>query len=649
MTAWLVAILGLGSAVIYPLSIHYCGPLAAIALSPLALAACLARTSRQTALLGFLSGWLGCLLLQHTLWVVSFPGTILLSAYQGLTWIAVVLGTRGLWLRWHLPQTLAWPVVWVAGEFIRTLGPLGTNFGVLTVPATTQLWMLQIADLGGLHLVSLPIAMTQGFVADLFLAGRKSSAGGRMERLRLPVTLLAGTWLASAAYGHWRLGEVESRQSEGPRIALVTPDVVATSIEGAFDGPRLLRELQRMSEAAVREGDKPALVVWPEAIVSGLVPNKALVQASYDPRMDGSFGWSASASPEEEPAEHWLRSRKKVAEAEQEFVRWVDRLGVPVLVGAAAWKPAPPGDERAFLRYNAALRFDPGKGQADVFQGKVRRYPFGEYSPWAGIWLEPILDSIVGPPRRHYEAAVDRFVFPLDGTPGGVRTIVIFCNEIKFERIPGRLISPEDGAKPFQFIIHMANEGLFRRNGMNTIFAYCNVVRAIERRIPIVRCSNAGITGFVAPTGATYGEVVNHEGKARFVRGAPEAPLIEELVAFRRSAAFDPLDPDDLARVKRSQDEIEAVRRSAATPGWTVQTIRLYNETTVYQRIGHLVGPTFIAFLVLAIGAGLATRSRAKPGTSHDQVKACEQAPSSIEWNLPTAPATAHGRQIRSK
>ena len=59
---------------------------------------------------------------QHPLWVYNHGGIALLSAYQAGTMVLVAIALRGSWKRWRIPLVWLWPLVYVAGEYLRMLG-----------------------------------------------------------------------------------------------------------------------------------------------------------------------------------------------------------------------------------------------------------------------------------------------------------------------------------------------------------------------------------------------------------------------------------------------------------------------------------------------------------------------------------------------
>jgi len=158
--------------------------------------------------------------------------------------------------------------------------------------------MIQIADLGGIRLASLPLAMISGWVADVALSMQGQRGMNSVPRVvarfravfpsrrcRISTSVLVGTWALVAAYGHWRLGDVEAKLETGPLVAVIGSDVPSLGGFSGYDDELLLEKLKSYSEAAVNSPRKPQLVVWPEGIVSGMVPSRRFLSAQFDPRM----------------------------------------------------------------------------------------------------------------------------------------------------------------------------------------------------------------------------------------------------------------------------------------------------------------------------------------------------------------------------
>lgn len=615
MKLTLAVALCLGGAATYLVAYHLWWPLVFFALSPVAVAFRGVARDREAVFLALLAGWPAMFFVQYPLWVFRVSAVGVLAAYQALTWIPIALAVRGGWRRWRVPLTFSWPIAWTAAECLRLAGPLGTPFGALFAPCAEMTRMLQIGALGGMHLASVPIAMVQGWAADVLLACFSRRRAEREKRVRFTPAFGAATvavmvvWCGVLVYGTIQLHRIEGMMHPGPRIAVIQPDIPHLTDAVRDYDPVLLREkLQRLSEEAVAQGGPVDLVVWPEGIADFPLRNRGFLEAGYDPRMDRPFGLEGL-----EPVDavsQWMAMRESALMEEARFADWVRRLGVPVLVGMVAHEPAPPGHDEPFLRYNAAVRFDPEQGQVEPYQAKVRLYPAGESAPWRGSWLEAIL----GRPDNELTPGRERHVYRTE--PEGLAYVIRICSELKFPRMAGPLVDGSD----YDFLISPANEGMFRRNRAQVALRDCAVYRAIERRVGVVRASNSGVSGFVAPSGRSYGQVANARGRTRAGLGVPEAKRIEELVAFRRQHEAEFPDDEALrAELERRIAEVETVRAHAAVEGWSVEPVQLADIRTPYERLGDWLPPLlYVATAAMILAAwSLFSRNPARYGQSH--------------------------------
>ncbi len=270
---------------------------------------------------------------------------------------------------WHrttrLPLALLLPVTFVAGEFLRLLGPLGVPTGLLALSFHRQLWMIQIADLGGIYLVSFAIASVNGALADVILAGWK--------RARFSVAGVAAGWIAIACYGAYRLHESQQTMRPGPIIGVVQSDIPMTGgIERGFDSRLFLQEMLALSDQSAASRPPPQLIVWPEAMEAVPPLNREWLQAP------NGNATSLLASQEFERA---LRD-------------WTTRAGIPLLVGTEAIVPQRDNPKASEL-YNSAIRFDPGLGQNAQRQDKQRLFPIAESIPFRGTFIHALLERSV--------------------------------------------------------------------------------------------------------------------------------------------------------------------------------------------------------------------------------------------------------------
>ncbi len=596
------------SVLLYPLALHSVGPLVAIALTPALVTFTLLKRSRDLAILSLVTGMLSAFFVQHTLWVASFTGTVVLSVYQGMIWVPMAFAVRYSRRRWQIPSAVSWPFIWCAGEILRSLGPLGTLFGTLAVPETTSLWMLQIVDLGGASIAAFPLAALQGWFGDLYLAReqRSESNHGLVRRIcrsgmKISTAFLVLTWGFVGGYGHMRLAQVDRITETGPEIGVVATDVLALPDgEVAYDGSLLLEKLKGLSEALVEKAPEVELIVWPEGLLGTSVPNRAFFETAFESRMAGGIASRTGLAPTDAALKTRWDQMQEAAEArEAQFRSWIEGLGVSVLVGMDAWVPAPPDLAEPFLLKNSAVLFSPGAGQSERAQEKVRLYPLGEYLPLKNSFAEPLVRAALGEPKADYHPGTERHRYAFGEE--GAQYAVALCSELKFDHLRGLNSGEDTAGKPYEMLVNMANEGLFHRNGMPGIFAFCATLRAIENRVTVVRSSNSGVTGFWGPTGKSYGTVTNRVGRVQSGMGAAELPAVAEVMRFRKQYGAELLaDPSRREELSCLVADVERIRSEAAVEGYSSQQVCWVPGETVFNRYGDSVKLVLVGMLVLS-------------------------------------------------
>jgi len=555
-------------------------PLLLVALTPFALALCGAKKGLPAlAIVGVAS---------VLLW---FFGNLFFATFNSVAVLALAILHAGIIigcgasLRWwyrttHLPLALLLPITFVAGEFLRLLGPLGVPTGLLALSFHPQLWMIQIADLGGIYLVSFAIASVNGALGDVLLAGWK--------RARFSVAGVAAGWIAIARYGAFRLHQSQQTMQPGPVIGVVQSDIPMTGgIENGFDSHVFLQQMLALSDQSAASRPPPQLIVWPEAMAAVPPLNREWLRA-----------------PNPDPA---------LLVASQEFERalrdWTTRAGIPLLVGTEAIAPQRENPKAAEL-YNSAIRFEPGVGQNSQRQDKQRLFPLAETVPFRGTFIQTLLEQSVAshssvPLGAGFARGEQRHVFELPAATASnapLHYTISMCIELCYAESVGTFLQNGRGDKAADFFVNISNDGIFQRNRAQVWHAAMSSFRAVEARAGIARSSNTGISGFVKPTGEMYGEVVNARGESWTGLGAPELPRIAALVKFRGEHAAElATDPALAAHVTSEIAAIEELRRAAGVSGQSTQPVYVDSRHTLYSRIGDI----FSWALVLFTGAGL--------------------------------------------
>jgi apolipoprotein N-acyltransferase len=162
----------------------------------------------------------------------------------------------------------------------------------------------------------------------------------------------------------------------------------------------------------------------------------------------------------------------------------VDSIGVAVIAGAARVD----FDESPPALHNSAYLFGPDTGIVD-FYDKIYLVPFGERLPFEDVF----------PALRRLHFGQGDFShgkeFKVFSIPEGKFSPLI-CFESIFPRLVRRFV--HNGA---QFLVNITEDSWFGRTAGPYQHSGMAIFRAIEYRMPLVRCGNSGVSFFVFPNG----------------------------------------------------------------------------------------------------------------------------------------------------
>ena len=148
-------------------------------------------------------------------------------------------------------------------------------------------------------------------------------------------------------------------------------------------------------------------------------------------------------------------------------------------------------------------------------------------------------------------------------------------------------------------MVNIANEGSFRRNGVLLATEAMMAFRAVEGRMALARSANAGISGFVDPTGKKYGMVTNKQGSKWTGMGMPESGLIRDLMDWRITNEEKILESKKLQEeLQKRISKIKSIRSQAGVEGASTERLRITDRTTFYQRSGDWIGVSALTVLI---------------------------------------------------
>ncbi len=423
-----------------------------LALVPLGLAVAGRRLGEASAL----SFWAGLVFWIPSLWWihrVTIAGWIALSAYCALymippAWVFAELGRRSVPSRpgGSLGSALAIAATWVGWEVVR--GRLATGFpwNDLGVSQYRHWGWIQHAAWGGVPAVSVAVAFFNGLAW--------SWAWARMERVRPPTAraehlvggcLLLLAWLSGLA----QLATPVASDVE-LRVALVQPAVPQNEKWTPESYTRMYQDLQRLSLAALAL--QPSLLVWPE-----------------------------TALPE-----NVRESREPLA-----LVHSVTSHGVPLVFGAL---DAERDDDGNVRYYNAAILMKPELA-LEVYR-KQHLVLFGEYVPFRSVL--PVLGRLV-PMDFDLTPGHTPTVFRIQ-QPAEIPFSTMICFEDTMAPLARRFV--QQGAR---WLLVLTNDAWFDGTWGHRQHFVQSIFRAVECGVPLVRCANSGVTGWVDPKGRIGG------------------------------------------------------------------------------------------------------------------------------------------------
>ncbi len=348
--------------------------------------------------------------------------------------------------------------IWVLFEFVKRSWFLQFPFGILGYSQYAWTWYTQIADLGGVQLISWLIVFVN---ASAFLALEHAFAGerGRLRSAAPHLAAIAAAFFIPLLYGSIMLAVLRYDPEPVAKVAFAQT-LAPSQADWAKDEEKNLESL----EGSVGEfrGLGVNLVLLPELAV-----NRAL---SYE-----------VGAPEPGSA----RILNRVS-------RLAKETGVNLLFGSLESRSR----EGRVKNYNAVQMFSPDGNLADIYR-KTLLVPFGETNPFASF-LPSFSDYLVKTTgARMLDRGEAPHLFTFSGLNGRrLRFGVLICYESCFgDYARGYAGSGAD------FLV-AATDDLWSGSSIEMYqHAIMSLFRAIETRTPVLQISNGGFSCYIDERG----------------------------------------------------------------------------------------------------------------------------------------------------
>jgi apolipoprotein N-acyltransferase len=245
------------------------------------------------------------------------------------------------------------------------------------------------------------------------------------------------------SWGVWQLRA--RREPSGPPIALVQGNIPGEIKWAGTHQQQILDTFISLTDSAARDSH-PRLVVWPETAT-------------------GSY------------------LRRDPVQSVQ-VAQLAARVGAPVLSGFAHWMAGPDGRPRP---YNAAAIWAPD-GTLSPWYAKRHLVPFGERVPFQH-WFPFLGKWDLG--QAEWQPGTANVLLPGPGAPGDSLALLI-CFESIFPDL-----ARQDVRAGARVLVNITNDEWFGDGAALQQHAAMAPFRAVEHRVPLLRCANTGVTAVI--------------------------------------------------------------------------------------------------------------------------------------------------------
>lgn len=372
--------------------------------------------------------------------------------------------------------TVKLAALWVTMEIVIGRFLSGFPWDFLGVSQYKMTPLLQICSFTGVYGVSFLIIWfsTSLMVSGLALVQSPENRHAWMKEITLPLLVVLGVTSIGYTYA--------TRYRPSPKkikVALVQPSIPQTLIWDARENDTRFRQLLELSERAL--STKPDLLIWPEASVPNMIRQADLIR-------EGQRLGIYSAAETRDALDYYERFQNAITSLCLSNQVWA-------ILGSddAVFHPGAK-TEREIDYYNSAFAISP-KGEIAASYRKRRLVIFGEYVPFVK-WL-PFLKVLSPAGEGGFTPGEKPIPFHLDSL--GITVSVLICFEDTFPHIAREYVNEDT-----DFLVNLTNNGWFGESAAQWQHAATAAFRAIENRVPLVRCANNGLTCWVDEVGRLH-------------------------------------------------------------------------------------------------------------------------------------------------
>ncbi|MDR1867465.1 MAG: apolipoprotein N-acyltransferase [Treponema sp.] len=349
--------------------------------------------------------------------------------------------------------------IWIAFEYLRTLGFLGYSYGIIGYSQWQILPIIQIASIFGVWGVSALIVFPAVFIG----AALHNSWKLFVQREKIFALVWCGMFVVTIIYGF--ISPLDYSEKPSRKIALIQQNVDPWR-GGIAEYRRNFEVLRYLSDQALK--DEPDLVVWSET--------------AFVPRID----WHTR-----------YRDDRDSYNLVYDFNKYMAQQTVPFVVGNddARKEPEKSKEPDGRVDYNAVLLFNGidefGKVKIVDLYRKVHLVPFTEHFPYQKQ-LPFVYEALKSADTHFWEKGTERTVFDING----IRFSTPICFEDTFGYLSRSFV--QNGA---ELLVNLSNDAWSNSLPAQMQHLSMAVFRAIENKRALVRSTASGQTCAIDPNG----------------------------------------------------------------------------------------------------------------------------------------------------
>jgi apolipoprotein N-acyltransferase len=337
---------------------------------------------------------------------------------------------------------IMWPLLWVAIDYIRTFSELNFPWSDIGYTQSYYLPLIQISEITGVYGVSLLICI----INVLIYSAIRLNLNQTRQRILLGTAIILPTLLL--VYGFVRL---PAESELGTVKIAIAQGNIGPEVKWENGGDRLSYEtyIELTRQAAA---DSCLMVIWPETALPFYLLH--------------------------EPARY------------QTLKAFIDSMQINLLTGIPEYELA---GRDEYIYFNAAALFKPNQFAVQTYS-KIKLLPMSERLPFSGRFKK-LKDIHLG--QADFSAGREMTIFSIDS----LKFAALICFESAF---PGYCADfCRNGA---MFLVVITNDMWFGPSSIPYQHAQMSVFRAIENRVPLVRCANTGVSMFIDRWGRTHNQ-----------------------------------------------------------------------------------------------------------------------------------------------